>query len=137
MELRDGRNVEVRPVTPADAGGLLALYEGLSPDDRRLRFFSSYRVTAERADEFARVAEHGGFGFVAVEQDSGDMVGDARCGPVDDGLTDMAVTVRADYQGAGLGRLLRDALSAEARRRGIKVLVADVLCDNRRMHGVL
>ena len=137
MELRDGRNVELRAVTPADAGRLEAFFATLTPDERRLRFFSALRVTAPVAEGFARIEERGGFGLVAIEPATGDVVADGRCGPVDDGLVDMAVTVRTDYQGAGLGRLLRDALSTEARRRGIRVLVADLLCDNQRMHRVL
>lgn len=137
MELRDGRTVDLRPVTPGDALGLEALYGSLSPEDRHLRFFSAHRVAGATAEEFARVEEFGGFGIVAVEPATGELVGDGRCGPVEDGLTDMAVTVRADYQGVGLGIALRDGLSAEARRRGIDMLVADLLCENHRMHHVL
>jgi GNAT superfamily N-acetyltransferase len=136
IETADGRRLALRAVDPGDAAGLFALYAALSPEDRHPRFFSLHALSEEDADVFARVAEHGRFGVVAVDEATGNIVGDGRCTP-DGDVTDMAVAVRGDYQGTGVGRALRDALSAEARARGIDTLVADILCDNQRMHRVL
>src|SRR5947209_8548495 len=136
IQTADGRRLSMRAVEPGDAAGLFALYAALSPEDRHLRFFSLHSLSEEEAEAFARVAEHGGFGVVAVAEATGDIVGDGRCTPNGD-VTDMAVAVRGDFQGTGVGRALRDALSAEARARGIDTLVADILCDNQRMHRVL
>src|SRR4051794_3861522 len=111
IETADGRRLSMRAVEPGDAGGLLPLYAALTPEDRHLRFFSLHALTEEEADAFAGVAEHGGFGVVAVDEATGDIIGDGRCTP-DGDATDMAVAVRGDFQGAGVGRALRDALSA-------------------------
>jgi hypothetical protein len=40
VHLPGGELLTVRPVTPADVDGLVALYDGLSEDDRYRRFFT-------------------------------------------------------------------------------------------------
>src|SRR5688572_6383270 len=67
--LRDGSTLRLRPVRSGDRDGLLALYDRLSPESRRFRFFATAaanEVEVERllrADpdrDFVLVAEAGG-----------------------------------------------------------------------------
>lgn len=56
-------------------------------------------------------------------------VGAVRALPVDDGLL-LGIAIRRRYRGHGLGRRLLAEAIAEARRRGVERLVADVRRDN-------
>ncbi|MEX2984227.1 hypothetical protein [Streptomyces sp. C36] len=47
--LADGTTVCVRPVVPADRAAVFRLYERMSPENLRLRFFASGTLVAQRA----------------------------------------------------------------------------------------
>lgn len=66
MPLPGGGVLTVRPVIPTDVDGLVALYDGLSDDDRYRRFFSSFRPPRSFFERLASVVERGGYGVVAT-----------------------------------------------------------------------
>jgi GNAT superfamily N-acetyltransferase len=133
--------VNVRPITSADASALMDFYAALSAESRRQRFFHVHRL---RADEAARMASIGerrdGIALVAVDED-GSIVADARCvrgiDAADRTVADLAVAVRDDYQGLGLGHVLVDRLVALAAEVGISTIVAQLLSSNIGMRRLL
>lgn len=127
----DGGVVRVRPVTAADVPALLALHEGMSAQNRYLRFFSAGAALDAEVQRLTRPADDR---HLALLVERGDAVLAAgsyeRIGPEQ---ADFALTVHDDHHGEGLGTLLLEHLAAAARRQGITELVGDVLAGNRAM----
>lgn len=138
VRLPDGRAVVVREAVLADVPGLVALFEGLTPDDRHRRFFSGYRPD----DAFVRAlldrppAE----GRLLVAEVSGpagsDIVAEAEYARLPDGDGELAMTVDRRWRG-WLGPFLLDALLQVADAAGIPNLRAEVLAQNRPMLALL
>ena len=73
-----------------------------------------------------------------VARRDGQIVGAAHCYRFESSARgDVSVAVDDRYQRQGLGPLLLERLVRLARDRGISVLEADVLAENRRMLGIL
>jgi hypothetical protein len=125
----------VRPVATTDVDGLVALYDGLSEDDRYRRFFSGFRPPRSFFERLVNVGERGGFGLVATMGAGGDlaggarMVGEASYELLPNGDGELAIAVAADQRG-WLGPYLLDALVEAAAARGVPNLEADVLATN-------
>jgi hypothetical protein len=134
--LAAGRSVTIRPVGPGDVDGLVALYAGLSDDDHRLRFFSSFVPPRSFFERVATVAEHGGFGVVAVDGDDGPIVAEASYYLLPDGDGELAMAVSKGWRG-WLGAYLLDTLIEAAAARGVPNLEAEVLVVNGRMLSLL
>ena len=142
VPLPGGGVLTVRPVATTDVDGLVALYDGLSDDDRYRRFFSGFRPPRSFFERLVNVGERGGFGLVATMGAGGDVAGGARIVgeasyellPNGDG--ELAITVAADQRG-WLGPYLLDALVEAAAARGVRNLEADVLVTNGRMLALL
>jgi hypothetical protein len=139
------RVLVIRPVTPDDLDGLVALYEGLSLDDVYRRFFSGFHPDRTFLQRLVSAPERGGFGLIAVVSDAssadaaaGAGEGDARVVAeatyelLDNGNGELGITVASDWRG-WLGPVLFDALLAVAAARGVPNLEADVLTSNRAM----
>jgi L-amino acid N-acyltransferase YncA len=121
----------VRAIERADLPGLRALYEGLSLEDRRHRFFSLFWPDDDFLERVVTAPERGAFAVVAV-LDDGSLVGEASYEPLGDDCAELAITVAAEWHG-WLGHYLLDALVAAAAERGITSLEAEILLDNRAM----
>ncbi|MGA5407913.1 GNAT family N-acetyltransferase [Streptomyces lavendulocolor] len=132
--LTDGATVRIRPAVPGDAERVLAFYDAMSPENRRLRFFSSGRRAAELAA--ARVAEGPGDDHRALLAEAGDRVIGIADYSREPGTTaaDISLAVADDQHHRGLGTLLLEHLVAAARGAGITVFTADALSAN---HAVL
>lgn len=130
--LRDGGEVTLRPIRPADAPRLREFNSRLSPRTRYLRFFTDvqeppdgvldYLVNVDYYDRYALVAEV-----------DGEIAGVARFDRTGADRAEMAIVVRDDFQSRGLGSLLITKLASIARRRGIVTFEGDVLAENLRM----
>src|SRR5918999_1655035 len=114
--LRDGSTVRVRPARPEDRTRVEDYLIGLSPESRRLRFWSpaidvgavAGRITAvDHVDHVTLLVLQGG--------DEGRMIGGAQ------------------YQGRGIAPILLGQLAQEASRHGIATFVAEVLPENHPM----
>jgi hypothetical protein len=142
VPLPGGSVLTVRPVATTDVDGLVALYDGLSDNDRYRRFFSGFRPPRSFFERLVNVGERGGYGLVATMGAGGDVAGGARIVgeasyellPNGDG--ELAITVAADQRG-WLGPYLLDALVEAAAARGVRNLEADVLVTNSRMLALL
>jgi phosphinothricin acetyltransferase len=118
----------VRPMTPADAEAVLAIYQaGLDGGQ------ASFETTAPSWADFdaTRLPDHR---FVAIDP-SGAVVGwvavtavSSRC--VYAGVVEHSVYVDPAAQGRGLGRLLMDALIAATEAAGIWTIQSGIFPEN-------
>jgi acetyltransferase len=135
--LRDGRAVHIRAMRQADEAELLQAFERLSPDARYMRFMHTVREpNLERLRKALESLPESGVGIVAVvpAADGIDIVGTAIFVIGNDpAICEFAITISADYGGAGLGRTLLTALVDTARRRRLKEMEGFVLAANKPM----
>jgi L-amino acid N-acyltransferase YncA len=131
VPLPDGRTLTVRPATVADIDGLVALYDSLSVEDRRRRFFTASVPHRKLLERFVESTARDGLWLVVVT-DQGDVVADAGYNLLPNGDADFALTVRKAWRG-WLGSYLLDAILTDASEHGIRNLRADILLENRPM----
>ncbi|MFE0252337.1 GNAT family N-acetyltransferase, partial [Streptomyces sp. NPDC059010] len=132
--LADGTTVCIRPVRRDDHDQVQGLYEEMSPENLRLRFFAASRrcaaMAADRACAEPRpgyrglLAETGGRVIGLAEYDSGG-AGDTA---------EISIAVADGLHHRGVGTLLIEHLVSAARAEGITAFTADALSEN---HGVL
>lgn len=129
---KTGRAIRVRPLDADDAPYLVDLFENMSQDSRYRRFMQSLEhVDMERvwseAEQIARGTAINSYGLLAfcdtTERPDVPVAG-ARYVRTDAGEAEIAVSVRDDMQGMGIGTHLLRLLVDEARREGIDRLVA-------------
>jgi acetyltransferase len=141
LRLGDGEPITLRPVVPDDRSLFVAAFDSLSPESRYQRFFSP--VTELTPDSLAYLTEldyQRHFAWVALAgQGPGTcLAGVARyVRRLEAPTAEAAVTVLDPYQGRGLGSLLLDALTTEARRHGITRFEGDVLAENDAVRAML
>ena len=115
--------VTLRPYRPDDAPALLTLFRDTI---RRVnsRDYSPAQIAAWASDDIDTVVWFGRFNdrYVPVAEEAGRPVGFAELEP--NGHIDR-VYVSADHQRRGIGRMLLDALIAEARRAGLARLFTE------------
>ena len=131
--LRDGTEVQLRPIRPEDEPLLRDLAAHMSPEDLRLRFFTpvrgiSHTVAARLTQidydrEMAVLVLHGG-AVLGVAHYFADP---------DRQRAEYAVGVRTDWKGRGVGYLLMTRLIDIARHYGIGELVGEVMRENGAM----
>ena len=132
MLLRDGRPVHLRPITPADGPALRQFHGTLSARSVYFRFFAAKpELTDQDVEYFTRVDYRDRVALVAV--DRARIVGVGRFDALGDGSAEVAIIIRDDCQGLGLGSILLEHLAEAARERGITRFVAEVLPANTRM----
>jgi hypothetical protein len=138
IELPDGRHLIVRVASAADGERICELYQGLTSDDRRRRFFGAFTPREEWCREWASVGERGGFGVVAfvVGPDGDELVGEAGYAMRSDGDGDLAVTIARAWRG-WLGAYLLDVLVRHAAAAGVANLQAEVMLENGPMLSLL
>jgi len=134
--LRDGRQVEIRALRPADRDGLLASVERMSEEARYRRFFAPKRTFSEKEiDYYLNVDFVNHVALVAVLEQSGRPViaGGGRYIGSEPGCAEVAFAVDDPHQGLGIATHVMRHLVVIAREAGIKELVAEVLPDNAPM----
>jgi len=138
IDLGRDRTLEIRPTTAGDADLILELYEPLSLEDRRRRFFNAFRPDVDWCHHWASVAERGGHGVIAIvhHSDHDEVAGEAGYALRSDGDGDLAVTIAPHWRG-WLGSYLVELLAQHAAVSGISNLQADVLLENRAMLTIL
>ncbi len=139
VALPGARTLSIRPITPSDAEGLVALYTGLNEQDVYLRFFSGHAPPKTFVEKMTHVAERTGFGLIAdvEDKDGGSrIVGEATYDLLANGNAELGITVAENARG-WLGPYLLDALVEAAAARGVPNLEADVLVTNGRMLAML
>ena len=126
--------LEIRPIRPSDAGGLVALVAASTAEDVRLRFGAGlHRLPDLWAARLSQIDYDREMALVA-ERPDGALLGVARLAGDPEGATaEFALMVRSDMQGRGLGRLLLGALLDHAQARGLREVWGDVAAINDSM----
>jgi nucleotide-binding universal stress UspA family protein len=138
VELRDGSQVEIRPVEPDDRAALAAGFERLSPESRYRRFFGPMPHLSERFLDYLTQIDHCDHeALVAVEPGTGDGVGVARYVRTEPDVAEPAIAVIDDWQGRGVASALLDRLADRAREEGVARFEAPVLATNQDAIAVL
>jgi len=132
--LRDGSTVRIRPARPSDETSVEDYLIGLSPETRRLRFWSQaidVRALARKivdidfADRLTLLVLQGG--------DEGRMIGGSQYIRAEGGRAEVSISVTDEFQGRGIGSILLGQLAQAAADHGITTFVADVLPENHAM----
>ena len=140
VALRDGSEVLIRQVQPADAPLLADGFARLSDQSRRMRFLARKdQLSAAELRYLTDVDHHDHEALGALDQADGRGVGVARYvrDAEDRHTAEIAITIVDDWQGRGLGTELLTRLSGRARSEGIRRFTALVADDNRAMAGLL
>lgn len=133
-----GQQFTLRPVRPSDALNYKRLVSGLSPDDRRYRFFSALQDLPDAlCDSLINVDHTEHEAFVAVRRNGG--AAEDLCGVVrlikdkERNGAEYAIVVSQHCRNMGLGYSLMLYAIDYARYAGFSYIHADVLADNRAM----
>ena len=135
--LRDGRVVHLRSIRASDEAEFLQAFERLSPEARYMRFMRVVKApNLERLRKTLAAFPQGGDAIIATvpAADGIDIVGSATYVILDDSTScEFAISVAADYGGAGLGSTLMRAIIDAASRRGLKEMEGFILAVNQPM----
>jgi RimJ/RimL family protein N-acetyltransferase len=133
VSLRDGSRVTIRPVEVDDAPLFAAMYERLSAESRRRRFVvAPTGLSEEDLRYLTDVDHHRHDALIALDAESGDLIGEARYVWLRDqpGAAEVAALVAEDWRGRGLATALLMELSKRAKENGLGRYVALVSPDN-------
>jgi GNAT superfamily N-acetyltransferase len=120
MTLRDGRLVLIRPVLPGDAPELADAIKTADADTLRSRFLGGApRVTPTLLAHLTVADYVHRFALVAIDAATGRGVAIARYEPDGEGVADVAVVVRPEWQRVGLATALVLLLATSAVEHGI------------------
>lgn len=140
---RSGRTVCVRHLDAADDALLVELYGRLSPETRRLRFMTvPHDVPPEllwrEAHRLSDLDPHLAAAIVATVPEGGQERAVAVCrlarDDEDPHTAEMAIVVRDDFQGDGLGRLMLDLIIQLAMVGGVSRIRAVSFAENEALH---
>lgn len=127
------RRIWVRPMTCQDAPLLLDIFANLSPQSRYMRFNESLEspdpaLMERTAHEIVALDPDQGRGWLAFANIRGRKtpVGGVRWVRVDAEHAEIALTVRDDFQGQGIGSKLLPIAVLDASAAGITTIVAVV-----------
>ena len=137
VQLRNGRDVRVRPTRTTDARAMQDLFYRLSEEDRASRFLHRLSSLTDKAAQYLCSVDYvNEMAFAAVlGPATHERIVAASCYYLNPAtrLADVAYMVDPEWQGAGLGALLHAQLVDYARRHGARGLTAEVLLSNARM----
>ncbi len=143
LTLPDGTTAVIRLSHVGDRDALVSFHRNLSDTSVYMRYFSPVNLTwrtgaARMSDDLINDPEH--HLTLIVERCSADrgghaIIGIGRLVIPDAGHTtaELAMTIRDEFQGMGIGSALLDALIDTARTAGLHVITATVLAQNRSM----
>ncbi len=127
---RDGVTITVRAVLPTDGPILEDLFENVSPADLRFRFLSGLRhVDKDRIAQMVAVDYRNTISFLAFEGDR--PVATAMLAIEPDRVTaEVAISVRTDMKGRGIGWTLLQHVICYAKANGIEHIKSTESRDN-------
>mgnify|MGYP002403319914 CR=1 FL=1 len=130
----DGRQVQIRPIRPADARLYPDFLARVSESDLYMRFRERFqRLPNELLIRLTQLDYDRDIAFVALEP-SGELAGIVRYTADPDGArAEFGLLVRSDLKRLGLGRALMEHLLRYARARGIGELFGLILRENTAM----
>ena len=134
--LRDGEEIEIRALKPADRNALLRAVARASDRSLYRRFFGVRReFSDEQVREFVDVDFQNQVALVAVSHENGRevIVAGARYIVAAPGTAEIAFTVIDAYQRQGIASVMLRHLAALARAAGLETFLAEVLPENSAM----
>ena len=139
-KLSDGTEVLLRAIRPEDEPAEHDMLSSLSKESSRTRFFSTIKsISHEWLILFCNIDYDRHMAIVAEMEENGNksMIGVARL-IMDQDLTsgEVAVLVQDRFQGKRLGSKFVEMLIGIARERGLEVIRANVLVENKNMLNV-
>lgn len=139
VRLRNGRHYLIRPILPEDEPALIALLQGLRPEEIRLRFFAFIRYFSHEMAARMTQVDYDREWVLVVEPEGQQDSNEVLCGiahlisdPAGDSA-EYAVLVHHAHAGAGLGRILMQQLLQRARELGLQSVHGSVLSENKPM----
>lgn len=132
LSTRSGIMLNVRPASEADEAALTAFFDQVSDEDRRFRFFAAAEhVSHEQLDPLIHADHFQSESFLAFDAANDALVGSAllACDKAMD-TAEIAVSIRSDYKGKGVGWALLDFLGQQAAARGVRRVIAIEARDN-------
>jgi len=122
---RSGLALDVRPAHEADEPALAVLFERVTAEDRRFRFFNAARVGHGELDPLVHPDHFRTESFLAFDAGTGTLVASALLA-CDNALdtAEVAISIDAGYRGRGVGWALLDLLASEADRRGVRRVIS-------------
>lgn len=129
---REGVVLDLRIASEADEGALIAFFDSVSEQDRRFRFFAAgEHVSHDQLDPLLHADHFRSESYIAFDHATGELIasGLLACdGKLD--TCEVAVSVRADYRGQGVGWAVLGLLAQEAERRGVRRVISIESRDN-------
>jgi GNAT superfamily N-acetyltransferase len=130
---RSGLVVEVRPTHEGDEAALATFFEAVTPQDRRFRFLTAVaHVPAAQIDAMTHIDHRATEDFIVTEPGSAAIIANAMMAA--DAAMDtaeVAISIRSDYKGRGIGWVLLEHTARVAKARGIRKLQS---MENRENH---
>ena len=132
---RGGERVLIRPARPEDAALYPDFLADVGAEDLRLRFFARIaELSAAEAAKLAHLNEKHEMAFIALDEDTGAMLGLVRLkNELDEQTAEFAILVRSRLKGHGLGWLLMQRVIDYAREKRLRRVYGDVLAENTAM----
>ncbi|PZU57981.1 MAG: GNAT family N-acetyltransferase [Sphingobium sp.] len=137
LQTRSGTAIIVRPATPDDMPVLSAFFDAVSDDDRRFRFLTAVtHVNDEQLRPMVDVDHRQTDHFLAFDE-AGVLAASAMlaCDAAME-RAEVAISVRADHRGQGIGWTLLDHVRGVAKARGVRVLQSIENRQNRAAIGL-
>jgi GNAT superfamily N-acetyltransferase len=133
FKTRDGIELNVRPASPDDEQLLIKFFRQVSPQDLRYRFLSSLKtVGSELAHEMVTVDHTETENLLAFDARDEQLVATAMiASPSGTDDAEVAVCVRSDLKGRGIGWAMLNGACDYSKLRGFKKVHSVELSDNR------
>jgi len=142
VQTKDGRRFLIRPIRPEDEPAFCDLFDGMSREEVRLRFFRYMKTISHTlAARLTQIDYDRQMALILT-----DMPAPGTTAPIygavhvnmdpDNESAEFAVMVRSDMTGMGLGALLMRRIIHYCRSRGVSEIFGDVLADNTAMLGL-
>ncbi|KKC27210.1 hypothetical protein WP12_04670 [Sphingomonas sp. SRS2] len=127
-----GLRLKVRPVTSADEPALAKFFRQVTAEDLRFRFLTAIdEVSHARLVEMISVDQDQVESFLVTGPDEAGVLAAAMLAANPAGeRAEVAISIRADYKGRGIGWSLLGHLADHARRKGIRILESIESRDN-------
>jgi acetyltransferase len=135
IALSDGRRVFMRPLKPDDEPLYGPFFAAVTADDVRLRFFGPVKEFSHAfLARFLQLDYAKAMAFIALDEETGAMLGVARLHDKADGLAgEYAILIRSDLKSHGLGWQLMQLIIAYGRAKGLAAIEGEVLHENTQM----
>ena len=135
FETVDGVQLSVRPIQAGDKAALVEAFQHLSQQSAYRRFLAPVKRLTETELAYLTELDHEAHEALIALTETGELVGVARYvrDPDDPKRAEVAVTVRDEWQGRGVGTALLGLLARRAVANGVERFTGVCLAENREM----